>query len=282
MSISRRKFLGGAAIGIPAIVRQLPLYARTPSPEAVKYVRFRYGGSIGYGRLEGTTVHELRGGLFANPNETDKAYPLKDVKLLTPCEPSKVLAVGFNYGSHLGNNPKPTHPELFFKSTTSLLEPEGTIIIPPGTQDCHYEGELVVVVGKKAQRVSVSEARDCIFGVTCGNDVSARDWQSNDLQWWRAKGSDTFAPMGPAIARGINYNSLQLTTRLNGQVKQQQTTADLIFNVETILSYTSQYVTLFPGDVIFTGTPGQTSAMKPGDVAEIEIEGVGILRNKVG
>ena len=119
----------------------------------------------------------------------------------------------------------------------------------------------LIVVGKKAQRVSVSEARDCIFGVTCGNDVSARDWQSNDLQWWRAKGSDPFAPMGPAIARGISYNSLQLTTRLNGQVKQQQTTADLIFNVETILSYASQYVTLFPGDVIFTGTPGQTSAM---------------------
>lgn len=282
MSISRRKFLGGVAVVIPVVSRRLPLYARTPSAEAGKYVRFQHRGSTGYGKLEGTTVHELRGGLFANPSKTGSAHPLKDVKLLTPCEPSKVLAVGLNYGSHIGNSPKPTHPELFFKSITSLLEPEGTIIIPPGTQDCHYEGELVIVVGKKARRVSVSEARDCIFGVTCGNDVSARDWQSNDMQWWRAKGSDTFAPMGPAIARGINYNNLQLTTRLNGQVKQQQTTADLIFNVETIVSYTSQYVTLFPGDVIFTGTPGQTSAMKPGDVAEIEIEGVGILRNKVG
>ncbi len=120
-----------------------------------------------------------------------------------------------------------------------------------------------------------------IFGVTCGNDVSARDWQKTDLQWWRAKGCDTFSPFGPAIAEGLPYHDLLLTTRLNGEVKQQQRTSDLIFSVDQIVSFISQHVTLLPGDLIYTGTPGATSPMKPGDVVEVEIEGIGILRNGV-
>ena len=279
MAISRRKFIATAAIGLPVLSAPGPLLAQAGPG---RYVRFELGGSARYGQLDGQTVHELRGSFLDSVSRTGAKHRLKDVKLLVPCEPTKVLAVGFNYRSHAGGRTIPENPDLFFKAVTSLLDPEGTIVIPPGTQDCHYEGELVVVIGKKVTKASISEARDAIFGVTCGNDVSARDWQSNDLQWWRAKGSDGFGPLGPAIARGIDYNNLQLVTRLNGAVKQKQTTADLVFNVETIVSFTSNHVTLMPGDVIFTGTPGSTSAMKPGDVAEVEIEGVGVLRNPIG
>ncbi len=139
----------------------------------------------------------------------------------------------------------------------------------------------MVVIGKKAKNVSVNQAPNYVFGVTCGNDVSARDWQKNDIQWWRAKGSDTFAPLGPMIVRGINYDDLLLTTRLNGQIKQRQRTSDLIFSVHEIVSFVSQFVTLYPGDVIYTGTPGKTSPLKSGDVVEVQIEGIGTLRNKV-
>ncbi|MBA7641165.1 putative protein YisK [subsurface metagenome] len=142
-------------------------------------------------------------------------------------------------------------------------------------------GELVAVIGKKAKNVSAKEAPNYIFGVTCGNDISARDWQENDIQWWRAKGSDTFAPLGPVIARGLNYEDLLLTTRLNGKIKQRQRTSDLFFSVHEVVSFISQFITLYPGDVIYTGTPGKTSPMKSGDVVEVEIEGIGILRNRV-
>jgi 2-keto-4-pentenoate hydratase/2-oxohepta-3-ene-1,7-dioic acid hydratase in catechol pathway len=191
------------------------------------------------------------------------------------------LAVGLNYKSHLGNRPAPTKPELFFKPITSLLEPEGKIVIPAGARNLHYEGELVIVIGKKAKRVSASEASGCIFGYTCGNDLSERDWQRDDLQWWRAKGADTFGPLGPAIAVGLDYQKSRIQTRVNGQVKQSQMLSDLLFDSMAIVSFASQYVTLEPGDVIYTGTPGTTSALMPGDTVEVEIDGIGILRNKV-
>jgi 2-keto-4-pentenoate hydratase/2-oxohepta-3-ene-1,7-dioic acid hydratase in catechol pathway len=191
------------------------------------------------------------------------------------------MALAGNYASHLDGLPKPKNPEPFFKVPSALLEPGGSIVIPPGTSQCDYEGELVVVIGKKAKNVSVKQAPNYVFGVTCGNDVSARDWQKNDTQWWRAKGSDTFAPLGPMIVRGINYDDLLLTTRLNGQIKQRQRTSDLIFSVHEIVSFISQFVTLYPGDVIYTGTPGKTSPLKSGDVVEVQIEGIGTLRNKV-
>ena len=248
---------------------------------AQRYVRFEHQSRVSYGRLDGETIHELRGSIFESAAKTGQTYALRDVKLLVPCEPSKVLAVGRNYGSHIGDVPKPANPELFFKSASSLLDPGGEIVIPPGTEDCHYEAEMVIVIGKKAKNVSVEDAGEYVFGVTCGNDVSARDWQLNDMQWWRAKASDTFAPAGPWIVVGVDYDDLLLTARLNGEVKQQQRTSDLIFNVHEVVSFTSRYVTLLPGDMIYTGTPGQTSAMKSGDVVEIEIEGIGVLRNRV-
>lgn len=278
MDISRRTFLSGLAAGYPALHGLL----HTQVPSRVEhYVRFQTNEHVTYGLLKGTTVHELKGSIFDRPAKNGRAYPLAAVKLLAPCQPTKVLAVALNYASHLGDRPKPKNPELFFKAPSAILESGGSIVIPSGTNRCDYEGELVVVIGNKAKNISVKDAPKYIFGVTCGNDVSARDWQENDIQWWRAKGSDTFAPLGPAIAQGLNYNDLLLTTRLNGTIKQRQRTSDLFFSVDEVVSFASRFVTLYPGDVIYTGTPGQTSPMKSGDVVEVEIEDIGILRNRV-
>ena len=140
---------------------------------------------------------------------------------------------------------------------------------------------MVLVIGKKTKNVRPADVAQHIFGITAGNDVSERDWQKNDLQWFRAKGSDTFGVLGPTIVTGLNYNDLLVESRLNGEVRQSQRTRDLIFPVDTIVSYISQFVTLFPGDIIYTGTPGNTKSMQAGDVIEVEVEGVGVLRNPV-
>jgi len=249
-----------------------------------KYVRFRRGSRSAYGILEGDRVHPLSGDLFGAHKPAGTPLRLRDVALLYPCQPSKVFAIGLNYRSHIGSRKPPDKPEVFYKPITALLNPEGEIVIPKGASNVHYEGEMVAVIGKRAARVSVDQAREVVFGVTCGNDVSERDWQNGpnkDLQWWRAKGADTFAPLGPAIAHGLDYGKVLLQTRLNGEVVQSQFTADLVFDIPTIVSFISQAVTLMPGDVIYTGTPGTTRKMNPGDVVEVEIEGIGVLRNKV-
>ncbi len=246
-----------------------------------RYVRYAYEGRDLYGVLEGETIHVLDGDLFASPQRTGTTVQLSQVRLLPPTQPSKVIAVGLNYQSHLGNRQPSEYPGLFAKYPTSIIAHGDDIIMPADANNLHYEGELVIVIGKEAHNVSVADAADYIFGVTAGNDVSERDWQAADLQWLRAKASDTFGPLGPVIATGLNYNDLLIQTRLNGELRQSESSKDLIFNLEEIVSYVSRYVTLMPGDVIFTGTPGSTSAMKPGDVVEIEVEGVGVLRNTV-
>ena len=245
------------------------------------YVRYLHGERIAYGILEGDVIRELAGNFLADSRPTGKSVRLADVRLLAPCEPTKVVAVGLNYKSHIGERATPEYPGLFTKLPTSIIGPEQEIVFPPGAEDVHYEGELVAVIGRRASRVSEAEAPKYIFGVTAGNDVSERKWQRADLQWFRAKGSDTFGPLGPAVVAGLDYKDLQLTTRLNGEVRQSQRTSDLLFSVDKVVSYVSQFVTLLPGDLIYTGTPGNTKAMKPGDVVEVEIEGVGVLRNKL-
>ncbi|MGH7460319.1 MAG: fumarylacetoacetate hydrolase family protein [Longimicrobiales bacterium] len=252
--------------------------AQTP---VTRYVRYQVAGRIAFGILEQNTIYELRGDLFEAPQRTGRSTPLTDAKLLAPVQPRSVIAVGLNYKSHLGERQPAAYPGLFAKYPTSIVGPDDEIVRPADSQNLHYEGELVVVIGKRAKDVPLAQALDYVFGVTAGNDVSERDWQRDDLQWWRAKASDTFGPIGPVIARGLNYNDLLITTRVNGEVRQQERTRDLIFNIQKIVSYVSRYVTLMPGDVIFTGTPQTTRAMQPGDVVEIEVEGVGVLRNRV-
>jgi 2-keto-4-pentenoate hydratase/2-oxohepta-3-ene-1,7-dioic acid hydratase in catechol pathway len=277
MELSRRTFVAS----LSGLAASSVLQRQMARDGVVRYVRYEHRGKTSYGILDGETIREMRGDLFGSRAETGAKAKLGEVKLLWPCEPPKILAVGLNFKSHLGDRPAPAKPELFFKPTTSLVEPHGEIVIPPGARNVHYEGELVIVIGKKARRVSAAEAAGCIFGFTCGNDVSERDWQRGDLQWWRAKGSDTFAPLGPAIAVGLDYKKSRLQTRLNGEVKQSQLLSDLLFDAVAVVSFASHYVTLLPGDVIYTGTPGATSAMKPGDIVEVEIDGIGVLRNKV-
>ncbi len=268
--------LVAVAFVVPATARQA----------VTKYVRYSMGGGAAtYGILEGDTIRELKGDLFADPlvsspTPTGRRVKLAEVRLLPPCDPKKVIAVGLNYKSHLGTQQPAAYPGLFAKYPTSLIAHGDDIVIPPDAKNVHYEGELVLVIGKRAKNVSVANAKAHVFGVTAGNDVSERDWQRADLQWFRAKATDTFGPLGPAIVTGLNYDDLLLETRLNGEVVQSQRTKDLIFNTATIVSYVSRYVTLEPGDVIFTGTPGTTRAFKAGDVIEVEIEGVGVLRNK--
>lgn len=245
------------------------------------YVRYEYRGQVAYGILEGESIHELTGNMFAAVQRSGRMVRLSDAHLLAPVEPSKVIAVGLNYRSHLGDRPAAAYPGLFAKYPTSIVGPGADIVIPEGAQNLHYEGELVVVIGKRARNVAAESAHEYIFGVTAGNDVSERDWQRDDLQWLRAKASDTFGPVGPVIVAGADYNDLLVQTRLNGEVRQSESTEDLIFSIDEIVSYVSKYVTLMPGDIIFTGTPGSTAAMKPGDVVEIEVAGVGILRNTV-
>ena len=253
------------------------------------FVRYELGGAVHYGGLDGDIVYEIEGDLFGSRMPTGKSLSLSDIKLLYPIEPTKVFALAGNYKSHIGDSPLPEYPQPFYKPITSLANPGDPIVFPRGAQDVHYECEFVIVIGKKASKVSVEDAPNYILGYTAGNDISERNWQggsidgpeNKDMQWWRGKGADTFGPMGPAIAVGLDYEKSKIQTRLNGEVRQEQMLSDLIHKPAEVVSFISQAVTLLPGDVIFTGTPGETKAMKAGDVVEVEIDGIGILRNPI-
>jgi 2-keto-4-pentenoate hydratase/2-oxohepta-3-ene-1,7-dioic acid hydratase in catechol pathway len=259
------------------------------------YVRFEHAGGVSYGIWDDEVVHELDGDIFNGARLRDRAHRTGDVRFLVPCEPSKVLAVGLNYASHreyvegsegvilnAAGRPVPSdYPGVFAKFPTSLIADGDDIVFPPDATNVHFEGELALVIGRKAKDVAVGEASDYVFGVTAGNDLVDREWLLEDLQWFRAKGSDSFGPIGPAIVTNVDYGRLALQTRVNGEVRQSSNTSELVFSPDELLSYCSRYVTLLPGDVIFTGTPGQTQAVSKGDVIEVEIEGIGVLRNAV-
>ncbi len=278
----------GAAIVLGVVVAS----AGTPvaQSEVTSYVRYEESGRAHYGILEAETIRQISGPPWDGGQPTGRRVEVTDVTLLAPAEPSKVIAVGANYRSHTESEVgralnldelEGKDPPLFAKLPSVIVGTGDDIVRPEGSTNLHFEGELVVVIGKMASHVAAADAADHVFGVTAGNDVSERDWQAGDLQWLRAKASDTFGPIGPAIVRGLDYGDLLLTTRVNGEVKQEQRTSDLIFPVAYIVSYVSRYVTLNPGDLVFTGTPGETSAMEPGDVVEVEIEGIGTLQNRV-
>ena len=250
-----------------------------------KYIRYRTSStSASYGLVEGDNVREIRGDPFGTYSVVQTIGRLQDLTLLNPCQPSKIVAVGRNYRSHLGDRAHPQNPEIFYKPLSSMQDPDGPIVIPRDATNVHYEGELVVVVGKRLKGATREEAHGAVFGVTCGNDVTDRNWQygeQRDVQWWRAKGSDTFAPAGPFIVTGLDPDNLLVQTRLNGQVVQSERTSDFIFDCPTFLSWVSGWVTLMPGDIVYTGTPGATRRLSPGDVVEVEVEGIGVLRNPV-
>lgn len=270
-----------APVAAMLLLLVLPSLATAARPQGTRFVRFQVGNTVAYGVVEGDTVRQITGDPFGPWRRTEAKHPLATVKLLVPTTPSKVLALAGNFRSHLGDKPEPGHPELFFKVPSCLIADGEQIVLPAGTSPVEAEAELVIVIGKRARNVAAEKALDYVLGVTCGCDVSAREWQHGDVQWARAKGTDTFGPCGPVIVSGLKFDDLRLQLRVNGQVKQDQRTADMIHGVAATVSWASRYITLEPGDLIYTGTPGSTPALHPGDVVEVDLEGVGVLKNKV-
>jgi 2-keto-4-pentenoate hydratase/2-oxohepta-3-ene-1,7-dioic acid hydratase in catechol pathway len=248
----------------------------------VKYVKYQAGNRTAWGILENdTTIREISAAPWEGAKPTGRTVKVAEVKYVAPAEAKKVIAAGLNYKSHIGQASPAKYVGLFAKFPTSLIGHDGDIIYPADATTVHYEAEICVVIGKRAKNITEAQVKDHIFGVTACNDVSERSWQKADLQWFRAKAADTFGPMGPHLVTNVDYANLKLIGRHNGKVVQETTTDLLIFNINNIVSYTSNYITLEPGDVIFTGTPGTTQAMKPGDTFEVEVVGVTTLRNKV-
>ena len=254
---------------------------------AERIARFEYGGWEGYGLLAddgGLDLVEDPG--YDGLRRTASRVDLADVRLLAPVAHPRLIGVGLNYAEHAAESglPAPDQPMLFHLPSTAVCNPGDDIVYPRQGRVVHYEGELAVVIGTPARRVSAARALDHVFGYTIGNDVSERVIQKAEMAngcLLIGKGFDTFKPLGPWIATGLDPSDLQLTTRLNGRVVQSTSTADLIFTVAELIEYLSAAVTLLPGDVIMTGTPSGVGEVQPGDVVEIEIEGIGVLRNPV-
>lgn len=246
------------------------------------YVRFRRGdGTTGAGLLDGDAIAVIDEPFWEQTVKTGETLALADVRLLPPSRPRSIVCVGLNYSSHLQGRPVPNPPTLFFKPLSSIAGPEDEILLPEGAGRVDPEGEIVVVIGRTLSRASREEALAGIFGYTCGNDVSAREWQRADGQWWRAKGADTFGIFGPSIATGLEHDRIELRTRVNGEEVQHARSDELILDIPEIVRYVSAVMTLVPGDIIYTGTPGEPQPLNPGDVVEVEIEGAGVLRNRV-
>ncbi len=237
------------------------------------------------GIVEGDTVYDASGVLFGELSRGDAVGGLADVSLLAPVQPGKIVCVGLNYAAHVTENDPtrqvPDEPVLFMKPPSALIGPGDAIEIANPGNRTDYEAELAVVIGTRARDVAEDQALDYVFGYTAGNDVSDRVVQRKDGQWVRAKGFDTYCPLGPWIETELDISAVKVESRLNGEVKQSQTTASMIFPVPFLVSYISRVMTLEPGDVIMTGTPEGVGPMQPGDTIEIEIGGVGVLRNPV-
>lgn len=250
-----------------------------------KFVRFDVSGDSGarYGYLENDTVHALDGPPWEESRMTGKTFDVDDVALLAPTEPSKIICIGLNYHAHVAASQSadaaPEYPLIFLKPPSSIIGPNDRILRPVQSQRIDYEAELGIVIGKRAKNVSEDQADDYIFGFTCVNDVTARDLQKKDGQWSRAKGFDTFCPVGPWIVTDLNYGDVLVEGILNGEIKQSGRTSLMIFNIPYLISYLSSVMTLFPGDLIPTGTPAGIAPMKSGDEIEVKIEGIGSLKN---
>ncbi len=249
----------------------------------MKFVRFIKDNKIHYGIIEENLVRQISGDIFSHYKILKKSYPVDEVRLLSPCTPSKIIAIGLNYRTHAEEVKMelPEEPILFLKPATAIIGPEREILYPPMSRQVDYEGELGVVIGRECTAATEEQAPSCILGYTCVNDVTARDLQKKDKQWIRAKGFNTFAPLGPCIQTDLDPSNVLVETFLNGEKKQSALTRDLIFPVNYLVSFISQVMTLLPGDVIATGTPSGIGPRQVGDVVAVKIEGIGTLRNVV-
>ena len=249
----------------------------------MKIVRFATDSRIRYGVLNGKSIQAIEDKPYRYLKLSDCYYQLNEVKLLSPCTPSKIVALGLNYRNHAKelNASLPNSPLIFLKPSTAVIGPEANIVYPASSARVDYEGELGVVIKKPVWRVSIDDALDYVLGYTCFNDVTARDLQYQDEQWTRAKSFDTFAAVGPCIETELDPGNVVLETYLNGKLKQQGNTSDLIYSVPELINFISNVMSLLPGDIIATGTPSGIGPMYPGDTVEIKIEPIGILRNYV-
>ncbi len=263
-----------------AVVLGAPAFAQEEAEPEI-FVRYSQdGGEIFWGMLHGDQVWQLEGAPYETMEHTGVWHERGAVKLEAPAEPSQIFMTAFNFRSHISGDPA-EEPGLFIVPPSSLVGPEDPIVRPAGSRNLHYEAEMAVVIGKRAENVAPEDAREHIFGVTAGNDVSERAWQAGDIQWVRAKGSRGFNAVGPVLYKDADYSNIQITGRHNGEVVQSENSSDLIFDMEAMVSYISRFFTLEPGDMIWSGTMGSTRAMVPGDVYEVELSGIGVLRNEV-
>jgi 2-keto-4-pentenoate hydratase/2-oxohepta-3-ene-1,7-dioic acid hydratase in catechol pathway len=249
-------------------------------------VRYEIAGAVHYGLLQSDRIQRMTGSPFDEMTASGTVDATSDAKLLSPLAAPRVFGVGANYIAHIAEMGMvtPTRPMLFMKPSTAVVGPGDPVILPREASVTHYEAELAVVIGKTARRVAPEDASDVILGFTCANDISERVIQKEEMDQGClliGKGYDTFCPLGPAIATGLDPSDLRLESRLNGETRQSTSTSDLLFSVPFLVSYMSQAITLLPGDVIITGTPSGVGDIKPGDVMEIELEGVGVLKNTV-
>ena len=256
----------------------------------MRWMRFTQSGTTSYGIVEGDEVAAVDGDPFDGYALTGTKYRLDDVKFEIPIEPKTFYAVGFNYPEHViemakqrGVEPDlPKSPNVGYRANNALIPHHEAIVIPKdASEKVHYEGELAVVIGKRAKYLSEDEALSCVLGYTIGNDVSERTWQADDRTLWRAKNADTFAPMGPWIETDVDLEALETTVRVNGEICSQFRTNAMLFGVARYISTITQYITLHPGDMIWMGTDGTSPNLKPGDLVDVEISGIGVLSNPV-
>ncbi len=251
----------------------------------MRYIRFFHNEKAQWGILQNDElIQPLTAAPYNQGVPSGPQMPLQAVRLLAPCEPGKIVAIGQNYREHireLGHS-IPETPIIFIKPSTCVNDPDSPIIMPPQSlsQRIDYEGELALVIGRKARHVSAEDAGKYILGYTCLNDVTARDLQKKDTQWTRAKGFDSFAPIGPVLTDEVDPSDLMIRTRLNGKIVQQSSTSDQIWPVNELIAFITEVMTLLPGDVVTTGTPSGVGPMQAGDLVEISIDGIGCLRNR--
>ncbi|MCE1254113.1 MAG: fumarylacetoacetate hydrolase family protein [Anaerolineae bacterium] len=251
----------------------------------MRFIRFTHASAEPrFGWILGDQVGLIDGDLFgADYRRLETSLSLDEVKLLAPLKPGKIIAVGRNYADHAKeqNAEVPSYPLLFLKAPSSIIAPGETILIPPQSERVDHEAELAVVIGKRGRWITLENAMQHVFGYTIANDITARDLQNKDGQWTRAKGFDTFCPLGPWIETELDPADVLLSCRVNGQMRQMSSTREMVFSVAQLIVFISSIMTLEPGDLILTGTPSGISPLKPGDQLETEIEGIGLLKNPV-
>lgn len=249
----------------------------------MRVVRFLLNGTEQFGAINGDLITVFDGDPIAGASLSERTTSLSECELLAPVQPSKIICIGMNYAAHAAeiSQSVPDEPLMFFKPISAIVGPGQSIVLPHQSNQVELEAELTVVIGKKAKGITKAQAAEHIFGYTIANDVTARDLQFSDLQWARSKGFDTFCPLGPWIETEFVSKGKQVESRINGEVRQSATTEDMNFDVETLVAYVSENVTLFPGDIILTGSPAGISKISKGDFVECEIEGIGVLSNPV-